>query len=186
MRECTSTIIGEVESLKGLVDEFSQFARMPAPRAVPTDLHELLQETLALYDGLFGAVVIERRFDPAVSQVRVDPEQMKRVIINLVDNAIEAMGRDGTLVIETARDTANSLVRVVVADTGPGNPGGRARQAVPAGTIPPRAGAAASGSPSCAASWPSTAAASTWPITCRKALVSRSSYQPDAVHSCRR
>lgn len=122
VQECTSTIIGEVESLKGLVDEFSQFARMPAPRAVPTDLHELLQGTLALYDGLFASVTLDRHFDPDVSQVRVDPDQMKRVIINLVDNAIEAMGRQGTIVIETARDTANSLVRVVVADTGPGIP----------------------------------------------------------------
>jgi two-component system nitrogen regulation sensor histidine kinase NtrY len=122
VQECTSTIIGEVESLKGLVDEFSQFARMPAPKAVPTDLHALLQDTLALYEGLFAAVVLERHFDPAVSQVRVDPEQMKRVIINLVDNAIEAMGRQGTILIETARDDSNSLVRVVVADTGPGIP----------------------------------------------------------------
>jgi signal transduction histidine kinase len=75
-----------------------------------------------LYNGLFAAVEIERHFDPDVTQVRVDPEQMKRVIINLVDNAIEAMGREGTLVIETARDIPNSLVRVVVADTGPGIP----------------------------------------------------------------
>ena len=52
--ECTTHHRGEVESLKGLVDEFSQFARMPAPRAVPTDLHALLDDTLALYDGLFS------------------------------------------------------------------------------------------------------------------------------------
>lgn len=122
VQECTATIIGEVESLKGLVDEFSQFARMPAPRAVPTELHELLNTTLALYDGLFASVTFEKRYDPGVGQVRVDPEQMKRVIINLIDNAIEAMGRSGEIVIETARDVPNSLVRVVVADTGPGIP----------------------------------------------------------------
>ena len=122
VQECTSTIIGEVESLKGLVDEFSQFARMPAPRAVPTDLHAFLSETLALYDGLFGSVEFERHFDSGVSQVRLDPEQLKRVMINLIDNAIEAMGRQGTIVIETARDVSNSLVRIVVADTGPGIP----------------------------------------------------------------
>ncbi len=122
VQECTATIIGEVESLKGLVDEFSQFARMPAPRAVPTELHELLNTTLALYDGLFASVTIEKHYDPAVGQVRVDPEQMKRVMINLVDNAIEAMGRSGAIVVETARDVPNSLVRVVVADTGPGIP----------------------------------------------------------------
>lgn len=122
VQECTSTIIGEVESLKGLVDEFSQFARMPAPRAVATDLHGFLGETLSLYDGLFTQVIFEKHFDPAVTQVRVDPEQMKRVMINLIDNAIEAMGRDGTIVIETGRDLPNSLVRIVVADTGPGIP----------------------------------------------------------------
>ena len=122
VQECTSTIIGEVESLKGLVDEFSQFARMPAPRAVPTELHSFMNDTLALYDGLFGAVEFQKHYDEAVSQVRLDPEQMKRVMINLIDNAIEAMGRQGTIVIETARDRANSLVRIVVADTGPGIP----------------------------------------------------------------
>jgi signal transduction histidine kinase len=122
VQECTSTIIGEVESLKGLVDEFSQFARMPPPRAVPTDLAEFLNATLSLYDGLFAAVEFQRHFDPDVTQVRLDPEQMKRVMINLIDNAIEAMGRQGTIVIETARDLPNSLVRIVVADTGPGIP----------------------------------------------------------------
>jgi two-component system nitrogen regulation sensor histidine kinase NtrY len=122
VQECTSTIIGEVESLKGLVDEFSQFARMPAPRAVPTALHALLNETLAIYDGLLASVEFEKHYDNGVSQVRVDPEQMKRVMINLIDNAIEAMGRQGRIVIETGRDVSNSLVRVVVADTGPGIP----------------------------------------------------------------
>jgi two-component system nitrogen regulation sensor histidine kinase NtrY len=122
VQECTSTIIGEVESLKGLVDEFSQFARMPAPRAVPTDLHGFLNDTLSLYDGLFANVDFRKSYDPGVAQVRVDPEQMKRVMINLIDNAIEAMGRQGTIAIETARDISNSLVRIVVADTGPGIP----------------------------------------------------------------
>lgn len=122
VQECTSTIIGEVESLKGLVDEFSQFARMPAPRAVPADLHSFLDETLTLYDGLLTAVEFHRHYDPDVTQVRIDPEQIKRVIINLVDNAIEAMGRQGAIVIETARDVPNSLVRIVIADTGPGIP----------------------------------------------------------------
>jgi two-component system, NtrC family, nitrogen regulation sensor histidine kinase NtrY len=122
VQECTTTIIGEVESLKNLVDEFSQFARMPAPRAVPADLHQLLNEALALYNGLFNDVGFERRFAEALPQVRVDPEQMRRVVINLVDNAIEAMDRHGTIAIETAHDPANSVVRVTVADNGPGIP----------------------------------------------------------------
>jgi two-component system, NtrC family, nitrogen regulation sensor histidine kinase NtrY len=122
VQECTTTIIGEVESLKNLVDEFSQFARMPAPRAIPTDLHQLLAETLTLYDGLLSDVTFERRFAALLPQVRVDPEQMRRVVINLVDNAIEATDRRGTIVIETAHEPSNSLVRVTVADDGPGIP----------------------------------------------------------------
>jgi two-component system nitrogen regulation sensor histidine kinase NtrY len=122
VEECASTIIGEVESLKGLVDEFSQFARMPAPRAVPTDIHRLLDDALALYDGLLAQVTITRRYAEALPRASVDPEQMRRVILNLVDNAVEAMDRAGVIEIATEHDQANSLVRLVVADDGPGIP----------------------------------------------------------------
>ena len=122
VEECTTTIVGEVESLKGLVDEFSQFARMPAPRAVPTDLHQLLSDALTLYNGIFTDVEIRRAFADRLPTVTVDPEQIRRVVINLVDNAIEAMDQRGTIDIETQHDPSNNLVRVVVADDGPGIP----------------------------------------------------------------
>ncbi len=133
VEECTSTIIGEVESLKALVDEFAQFARMPAPRTVPTDLHALLDDTLALYNGLLRTIRIERAYAATVPAVRVDPEQIRRVIINLVDNAVEALGgpntsspsaRPGLIVLGTAHDPTNAVVRIVVADNGPGIPEG--------------------------------------------------------------
>jgi two-component system, NtrC family, nitrogen regulation sensor histidine kinase NtrY len=122
VEECTATIVGEVESLKGLVDEFSQFARMPAPRTVPTDLAQLLTETLALYNGIFSDVRIEQRFAEDIPLVRLDVEQIRRVIINLVDNAVEAMDRKGHIAIETQLDRPNGLARVMVADDGPGIP----------------------------------------------------------------
>jgi two-component system nitrogen regulation sensor histidine kinase NtrY len=120
--ECATTIVTEVESLKGLVDEFSQFARMPAPRATLTDLHGLLDDALALYRGLFSDVDIRTRFAESLPKVSADPEQIRRVIINIVDNAIEAVDRRGTIDIETQHDAGNSLVRIVVADNGPGIP----------------------------------------------------------------
>jgi two-component system nitrogen regulation sensor histidine kinase NtrY len=122
VQECTTTIVTEVESLKGLVDEFSQFARMPAPRATPTDLHGLLDDALALYRGLFSDVEIRTRFADSLPKVSADPEQIRRVIINIVDNAIEAVERRGAIDIETQHDAGNSLVRIVVADDGPGIP----------------------------------------------------------------
>ena len=132
VEECTNTIIGEVESLKGLVDEFSQFARMPTPRTVPTDLHALIASALALYDGIFSNVVFVTAFADTVSLVRIDPEQFRRVIINVVDNAIEAMDREGRILIETGCDEPNQLVRIVIADNGPGiSPGEREKLFLP-------------------------------------------------------
>jgi len=122
IEECTATIIGEVESLKGLVDEFSQFARMPAPRTVPTDLALLIADTIGLYDGIFTDIRIGQRFAPGLPMVRLDPEQIRRVLINLVDNAVEAMERRGEIVVETQLDRVNNVARVIVADDGPGIP----------------------------------------------------------------
>ena len=130
--ECTTTIVGEVESLKALVDEFAQFARMPAPKTVPSDLNALLTETLALYNGLVRDIALEPRFESGLPPVRVDVEQIRRVVINLVDNAVEALGGsqvtvrpDGDpprIVIETRRDAVNGVARIIVADNGPGIP----------------------------------------------------------------
>ena len=130
--ECTSTIVTEVDSLKQLVDEFAQFARMPAPRAVPMDLNAVLSEITALYAGLFKHIVLERRFAEALPMVRIDAEQIRRVIINLVDNAVEALGGaaaglrpDGSapsIELATGHDAVNGVVRVTVSDNGPGIP----------------------------------------------------------------
>ena len=126
--ECSTNIVGAVESLKGLVDEFSQFARMPAPKAVPSDLHVLLDEALALYAGL-PRVTVVREYDAAMPVIRVDPEQFKRVVINLVDNAVEALASErdglpasaqGTISVQTTWDESHRLARLVVSDNGPG------------------------------------------------------------------
>ena len=122
VEECTTTIVGEVESLKGLVDEFSQFAQMPAPRAVPTDLHELLTDVVALNRGVLPDVKFRPRFAADLPKIPVDPEQIRRVLVNLIDNAVEAMDRHGTIEIETHHAPADKVVRIVVADDGPGIP----------------------------------------------------------------
>src|SRR3954471_21856544 len=127
--ECTSTIVGEVESLKALVDEFAQFARMPAPKAVPCSLNAVLNETLSLYNGLFEHIRLEKQFAAALPPVRLDVEQIRRVVINLVDNSVEALGGAQAptgdapcITIETQHDAGNAVARIVVADNGPGVP----------------------------------------------------------------
>ena len=117
--ECTGTIVGEVEALKTLVDEFSQFARMPSPRRVPTDVHRLITSTLGLYEGLFAHIRIETLYAVSLPAVRLDPDQIRRVVINLVDNAIEALNQRGLVVVETQHAAAGA-VRIIIADDGPG------------------------------------------------------------------
>jgi two-component system nitrogen regulation sensor histidine kinase NtrY len=89
---------------------------------VPSDLHGILTDALALYDGLIDGITIHRHFAPALPKVAVDPEQMRRVVLNLVDNAVEAMDRRGAIDVTTAVDAGHSLVTVTVADDGPGIP----------------------------------------------------------------
>jgi two-component system, NtrC family, nitrogen regulation sensor histidine kinase NtrY len=132
LTECTRTIVDEVEALKNLVDEFAQFARLPATNLVPGSLHEVIDQVLSLYDGVFNGVRIDRRLAPDLPVLRLDTDQMKRVLINLVDNAIEATDKKGRVVVATEFDRALGRARVSVADDGPGiAPGDRDRLFVP-------------------------------------------------------
>src|SRR3989442_6139797 len=92
---------------------------MPAPRTVPADLGQLVADTLALYNGIFTDVRIEQRAGAGVPLVRLDTEQIRRVVINLLDNAIEAMERSGQIIVETQLDPPHRVVRLIVADNGP-------------------------------------------------------------------
>jgi two-component system nitrogen regulation sensor histidine kinase NtrY len=118
--ECTSAIVAEVDALKNLVDEFAQFARLPTANLVPSSLHEVIDATLSLYEGLFTGVRIDRHLAPDVPTLRLDPDQIKRVLINLVDNAIEATEKRGRVTISTEFDRPQGRVLLGVADDGPG------------------------------------------------------------------
>lgn len=129
IEECTSTIVGEVEGLKGLVDEFSQFARMPSPRVLPGDLNMLVREILRLYDGLFKRVTVEARLSQALPEFRFDPEQIRSVIVNLVDNAVDALEMElrvkgsavpGIVTVGTEYDPSDKSIILTVVDNGPG------------------------------------------------------------------
>jgi len=119
--ESTASIEREVGGLKHLVDEFSQFARMPQVDPHPVDFGGVVESVLSLYKGLPG---IEWRveIDPSVGKVTLDAQQMRRVLINLIDNAVAAMNERGTIGISTRPAGAGSRLRVEVADSGPGIP----------------------------------------------------------------
>ena len=78
--ECTRAIVDEVEALKNLVDEFAQFARLPAASLQPTALHDVVEQALSLYDGLFPGIAFDRRLATDLPTLRLDPDQMKRAL----------------------------------------------------------------------------------------------------------
>jgi PAS domain S-box-containing protein len=121
LRECSATIAREVESVRALVDEFSQFSRFPAAQLVPSDLNEVVENALAVFDGRLAGVQVHKDLAYGLPAVSVDPEQFKRAVINLVDNAAEAM-QDSLvkqLYISTRCADADT-VELTIADTGCG------------------------------------------------------------------
>ncbi|MFQ5692077.1 MAG: PAS domain-containing sensor histidine kinase, partial [Nitrospinota bacterium] len=119
-KECTTVIINQVKGLMELINEFSRFARMPEPRPRNCDLHNLIRETIALYNGHPKDIHFETDFDARLGQVNLDEEQMKRVFINLIENAIDAVEEEGRLSIRTFRDNLQGTLRIEFSDDGPG------------------------------------------------------------------
>jgi two-component system nitrogen regulation sensor histidine kinase NtrY len=119
--ECTRTIVKQVEELKGMVNEFSNFARMPASNPVPSHLNEIIQETLVLFKETHKQVHFD--FIPQDLPIfNLDHDQMKRVMINLIKNSLAAVEKDGEIKIQTHYDPKLQMVRLEISDNGCGIP----------------------------------------------------------------
>jgi two-component system nitrogen regulation sensor histidine kinase NtrY len=124
VEESVSLIGREVTSLKELVDEFARFARFPASRLAPFSLNAIIENALRVFDGRLDGIAVHPELAPDLPLVQVDPEQMKRVLVNLIDNAAQALEHSAPkeIWIRTALDADRGLVELVVADSGPGIP----------------------------------------------------------------
>jgi len=120
--DCTTTIINQVDELKTLVNEFSSFARMPASNPSPNDLNEIVRETVALFKSGHRGVSFEPVTDSTLPDLDIDRDQIKRVLINLIDNAVSAVNGSGVVRVETEYISELQLVRIEVSDNGPGIP----------------------------------------------------------------
>ncbi|MDC4224116.1 MAG: ATP-binding protein [Candidatus Manganitrophus sp.] len=118
--ESTRIVINEVHDLKNLVDEFSNFARMPAPRPTLQKIEPILKEVIALYQSAHKDITITAQFDETAPALNLDREQIKRVFVNLLENAVEAMNRRGDLSVASSYDSAQQKVRIEVSDEGSG------------------------------------------------------------------
>jgi two-component system nitrogen regulation sensor histidine kinase NtrY len=120
--ECTEMIIKSVDDLKNLVNEFSNFARMPAIQPEPNDLNAIIRETLTLYQEAHRGVRFDFVPDNSLPQMKIDRNQIKRVVINLLENSVAAMEERGDVAIRTSFDSELKLATFTVADNGPGVP----------------------------------------------------------------
>ncbi len=120
VRECTETIIQEVDGLKRLVDEFSRFARMPSLALQPTDLRSVIDAVTVLYRESHPALTLTTHHAPDLPLLHLDPDHFKRAVLNLVDNAVEAVSGTGEVGVETLYLPEAGAARIIVTDTGPG------------------------------------------------------------------
>lgn len=126
VRECTSLIGAEVATLQRMVDEFSSFARLPAAKPVLSDVNEVITATLKLYDEQLADIKLECRLATDLPPVLIDCEQIKRALVNLIDNAIFAITEskfpldEKSLSLQTRELSEQDAIEVIVADTGPG------------------------------------------------------------------
>jgi two-component system nitrogen regulation sensor histidine kinase NtrY len=118
--ECTQTIIDHVDLIRNLVNEFSAFARFPTANPEPNELHPIIEETLALYRESHPNINFELQIAEPIPRLKLDRQQLKRAMINLVDNSIAAIKKTGTITITLSHDATANKALITVADDGTG------------------------------------------------------------------
>ena len=118
--QSTMTIVNEVNSLKRMVDEFSNFARLPAPVMERQSLHAALQDVILFYSAAHRDIEFLAQLDETLPRIMIDREQMKRVFVNIFDNAVQAMNGKGRLWVTTRAETKLRKIIIEVADEGVG------------------------------------------------------------------
>jgi len=128
-KECTQTIIDQVEVLKNLVNEFSRYARMPVTSLTLNDLNAVVAEAVLLFQDAHKDIVFEFKPAEGLPKFDLDAEQINRVMINLLDNAVAAINKkNGRIEITVSYDEQHRKATVAVADDGAGVPSGNKRK----------------------------------------------------------
>src|SRR5215472_9352654 len=119
---CADTIARAVETVRRLVDEFSTLARFPVAKPQPTDINEIIENALSMFDGRLDGIILHRSLAPDLPKVLADDDSIKRAVANLVDNAAEASQNSVVREIEisTSLVATRDAVEIIVSDTGQG------------------------------------------------------------------
>ncbi len=122
IHDCAETITEAVQTVRSLVDEFSSLARFPAAQPRPADINEIVEGTLAMFNGRLDGIRVEKQLDAHLPLAMADPEAIKRALANLIDNAAEAMqdSRVREIHITTSLLEGRDGLEIMIADTGHG------------------------------------------------------------------
>jgi PAS domain S-box-containing protein len=122
IRSCSNVILGSVETLRRLVDQFAVLAQFPTAQPEPADLNSIVESALLLFDGRMEDIKVEVHLSPALPPVMADAEALKRALANLIDNAAEAMqsSRARVLKVETGLTEHHEMAEVALSDSGHG------------------------------------------------------------------
>lgn len=118
--ECTRMIIDHVDLIRNLVNEFSAFARFPSANPKPCDLLSIIEETVALYKEGHQNIDFRISTPDNIPLLNLDRQQIKQAMINLANNAIAAIKKQGSIFITLTHDPILKMVRIEVADNGTG------------------------------------------------------------------
>lgn len=120
--DCTQTIIDHTELIKNLINEFATFARLPTANPEPCELPQIIYETIALYKEGHPNIRFSARIPDDAPIMQLDRQQIKQILINLIDNAIASIRTTGEISVAVAHSAEEKIVKLVVADTGSGVP----------------------------------------------------------------
>jgi two-component system, NtrC family, nitrogen regulation sensor histidine kinase NtrY len=119
---CAETIAAAVETVRTLVDEFSTLARFPTSQPQPSNINDIVESTLGMFNGRLDGIRVQTFLASDLPRVMADPEAIKRVLANLVDNAAEATHNSMVREIQIATSllTSHDAIEISVADSGHG------------------------------------------------------------------
>jgi two-component system nitrogen regulation sensor histidine kinase NtrY len=114
-------ILQELDAIKNLAEEFGNFARLPEIKFTKGDINEVLEKLIATYTSIYSSIDFNISLSVDIPMlVKMDVEQMKRIFVNIIDNAIESMKEKGTLEIVTKYNKESQFLRIEIADDGEG------------------------------------------------------------------
>jgi two-component system nitrogen regulation sensor histidine kinase NtrY len=123
-KDSIKMIVSQVDDMRILVNEFSQFARLPEIRTIPAQLNDVLGKTAQIYVDNHAQIKFELSFDPSLPEFKFDPDQLRRVFVNLIDNAVAAVQSESSPIIKikTEYNKAQQVLKISISDNGVGIP----------------------------------------------------------------